>query len=41
VKMKLLGRENKRYELNFSISSLVPLNLEVEIIFKGGSICKS
>jgi hypothetical protein len=41
VKMKLLGRENKRYELNFPTSSLVPLNLEVKIIFKGGSICKS
>jgi hypothetical protein len=34
-KMKLLG-EKKSYEYNFPISSLVPLNLEVEIIFKWG-----
>jgi hypothetical protein len=34
VKMKLLRRE-KSYKLNFPTSSLVPLNLEVEIIFKG------
>jgi hypothetical protein len=35
LKMKLLGREKKNYENNFHTSSLVHLNLEVEIIFKG------
>jgi hypothetical protein len=35
VKTKLLEREKKSSELKFPISSLVPLNLEVEILFKG------
>jgi hypothetical protein len=39
--MKLLGREKKSYEQNFPTSSLVPLNLEVEIIFMGGRICNT
>jgi hypothetical protein len=41
VKMKLLGREKKNYKYNFPTSSLVPLNLEVEIIFNRGRICNT
>jgi hypothetical protein len=41
VKMRLHGKEKKNYEYNFPIFSLVHPNLEVEIPFKGGRICKA
>jgi hypothetical protein len=41
VKMKLLGREKKSFELNFPTFSLVLPNLEDEILFKGGRICNT
>jgi hypothetical protein len=40
-KIKLLGREKKNCELTFPTSFLVHLNLEDEILCKGGRICNT